>query len=65
MWQMVIQNSKVVLYYFGKHICRMPRASWRPKAQLYLKVDAAYKNWWKNTTRETLEGDYYVMFHEW
>ena len=31
-----------------------------PKAPLYLKVDAAYKNWWKNKTGEDLDGDYYV-----
>ena len=31
-----------------------------PKAPLYLKVDAAYKNWWNKKTNTTLEGDYYV-----
>ena len=31
-----------------------------PKAPLYLKVDAAYKNWWKNKHGTTLEGDHYV-----
>ncbi len=31
-----------------------------PKAPLYLKVDAAYKNWWKQKTGTELIGDYYV-----
>ena len=34
-----------------------------PKAPLYLKVDAVYKNWWSNKHGTTLEGNNYVKVH--
>ena len=56
-WATCAIKNKLV---FGSDMSNAFAEAPAPKAPLYLKVDAAYKNWWYKKTNTTLEGDYYV-----
>ena len=56
-WATCALKNKVV---YGADMSNAFAEAPAPKAPLYLKVDAAYKNWWYKKTGEQLDGDYYV-----